>query len=149
MQTKDNAQFHIVLVKGWVEKDGKFLLAKRGDQELHKPGIWSLPGGKVENETEEPDILQKTLRKEIKEEVNVDISDEIDLVYNNSFVRVDNAHVVSLTFLCHHKSGEARPLEDTKQIKWFTIEVLKEFNEVEDFLKIEINELVKYLKKCK
>lgn len=35
MQTKDNAHFHIVLVKAWVEKDGKFLMAQRGSQELH------------------------------------------------------------------------------------------------------------------
>ena len=53
MQTEDNAQFHIVCVKGWVEKDGKFLLAQRAFNELHHPGVWSLPGGKVETEIEE------------------------------------------------------------------------------------------------
>jgi ADP-ribose pyrophosphatase YjhB (NUDIX family) len=146
MQTKDNAQFHIVLVKGWVEKDGKFLLAQRGTTELHKPRTWSLPGGKIEGEVEEDDVLEKTLKKEIKEEVNIEITDNIKLIYNNSFKRVDGAHVVSLTFLCYYKSGEAKPMEDTMKIKWFSIEELRSFNEIEDFLRIEIEKLIKYLK---
>ena len=50
MQTQDNAQFHIVLVKGWVEKDGKFLMARRSRKEIQAPGQWSIPGGKMENE---------------------------------------------------------------------------------------------------
>jgi ADP-ribose pyrophosphatase YjhB (NUDIX family) len=149
MQTKDNAHFHIVLVKGWIEKDGKFLLAKRSLKELHKPGVWSLPGGKVESEKEEPNILQKTLKKEIKEEVGVEIEDATSLMYDNSFIRVDDAHVVSLTFLCHCKSGEAKPLEDTAEIKWLTLEELKRFNESEDFLREEIKELVNYMKNKK
>jgi ADP-ribose pyrophosphatase YjhB (NUDIX family) len=145
MQTKDNAQFHIVAVKAWIEKNNKFLLAKRGLHELHKPNTWSLPGGKVENETEEPNILQKTLKREIKEEVGIDVTDDIELVYNNSFIRTDGAHVVMLTFLCHYKSGEAEPIEDTSKVKWLSIEELKKFKEAEDFLKREIKELVSYL----
>jgi len=113
---------------------------------MHKPSTWSLPGGKIESEVEEPDILQKTLKKEIEEEVGVEIDDDIDLVYNNSFERVDGAHVISLTFLCHYKVGEAKPLEDTAQIKWLSVEELKNFSEVEDFFRIEIKELLKYLK---
>lgn len=147
MQTKDNAQFHIVAVKAWIEKDNKFLLAKRGLNELHKPNTWSLSGGKVEGKIEEPNILQKTLRREIKEEVGIDVIDDIELIYNNSFVRTDGAHVVMLTFLCHYKSGEAKPLEDTAEIRWFTIEELKRLEGIEDFFKIEIKELMNYLVK--
>ncbi len=146
MKTQDNAQFHIVLVKGWVEKCGKYLMAKRGNTEPHKPGVWSLPGGKVENEVER-DILQSTLKKEIKEEVGLDITETIELVYNNTFRRIDNAHVVSLTFLCHYKGGEAEALDDTAEVKWFTIEELKNFKDAEDFLQIEIEELLKFIQK--
>jgi 8-oxo-dGTP diphosphatase len=146
MKTKDNAPFHIVAVKAWVEKDNKFLLAKRGPHELNKPNTWSLPGGKVENGIEF-NILQKTLKNEVKEEVGIEITNNISLVSNSSFERVDGAHVVMLTFLCHYKSGEAKPLEDTSEVKWFSLEELKNFNDAEDFLKIEISELEKYLKK--
>lgn len=144
MQTKDNAHFHIVLVKAWVEKDGKFLMAQRGSVELHKPGVWSLPGGKVDDEVKR-DILQATLKKEVLEEVGVKITNQIELIYNNSFIRSDGSHVVNLTFLCHWESGEAQPLEDTAKVQWFTIEELKNFPNAEDFLQIEINELINYL----
>jgi 8-oxo-dGTP pyrophosphatase MutT (NUDIX family) len=66
METKDNANFHIVLAKAWVEKDGKFLMGKRADTELHMPGAWSLPGGKVDNEVG-PHVVRDTLKKEILE----------------------------------------------------------------------------------
>jgi len=141
MKTEEDAKFHIVLVKGWIQRGGKFLLARRGHTELQKPGVWSLPGGKIESWTEEPDILQKTLKREIKEEVGVDIEDYVELIYNNSFFRVDGAHVVSLIFLCRHKSGEAEPLDETSEIKWLTLDELKNFNEAENFLKDEIDRL--------
>lgn len=144
MQTQDNAQFHIVLVKGWVKKEDKYLLARRSATEVHAPGVWSLPGGKVENE-DEKNILQKTLYKEIEEEVGLQISDKIELIYNNSFTRDDNAHVIGLTFLCHFLSGDAAPLEDTTEIKWLSIEELKGLSDIKPFLQIEIEYLANYL----
>lgn len=146
MQTKDHAHFYIVLVKAWVEKKGKFLLAKRGDKELQKPGSWAPPGGKVDLK-DESHVLSKTLKKEVLEETGITITNKIELVYNNSFTRVDEAQVVNLTFLCHWQSGEAKPLEDTAEIRWFSAEELKNFPEAEDFLKIEIRELLRYLQK--
>jgi 8-oxo-dGTP diphosphatase len=146
MQTHDNARFHIVLVNGWIENGGKFLLSQRALTELQRPGAWSLPGGKVEGGSEETDILQKTLRKEIEEEVGVAVADEMRFICDYSFIRVDGAHVVGLTFLCKYESGEARPLEDTASVKWLSLEELKSIK-AEDFLKREIEELVKYLGK--
>ncbi|MDP2669452.1 MAG: NUDIX domain-containing protein [bacterium] len=146
MHTKDNAQFHIVLVKGRVQKDDKFLMAQRSMQELHKPGVRSLPGGKVEDEVER-DILQNTLKKEIMEEVGLEITDQIELVYNNSFIRSDDSHVVGLTFLCHRQAGEAQALEDTAKVQRFTLDELKAFPEAEEFLQIEIRALESYLQR--
>lgn len=144
MQTKDNAHFHIVLVKGRVKKDDRFLMAQRGAQELHKPGVRSLPGGKVDDDVER-DILQNTLKKEIMEEVGLEITDQIELVYNNSFVRSDGAHVVGLTFLCHRHDGDAQPLEDTASVRRFTIDELRHFPDAEDRLQTEIDALAKHL----
>lgn len=146
MQTKDNANFFIVLAKGWVEKDGKFLLARRGPEELHMPGVWSLPGGKVETEITQ-NILQKTLRKEIEEEVGITISDNIELVHNNSFERTDGAIVIGLTFLCHYASGTPAPMEDTTEIAWYTLQELNELQNIEDFLQKEIQTLIAYQEK--
>ncbi len=146
METADGAKFYIVLVKGWVEYHGKFLLAQRSMNEVHKPGAWSIPGGKVEEEGESR-IVEKTLKKEIAEEVGLEITDDIEFVYNNTFQRVDGVQVVNLTFLCHALNNAAKPLEDTARVEWLTPEELKNFPEAEDFLKNEIEALLGFLEK--
>ncbi len=135
---------HKVIVKAWIEKSGKYLLAKRDNTEAHHAGVWSLPGGNVETEIADS-ILEKTLKKEIKEEIGIEIGDKMELVYNNGFVKTsDGSHVVNLTFLCHWQSGEAQPLEDTSEIKWFTLAELQNLPDPPDFLEKEI----KYLANC-
>lgn len=141
MTTKDNAKFHIVAVKAWVKKGDKYLLARRGMNEVHMPGIWSIPGGKIDEGGDTVNILQETLKREVLEEVGLEITDEMELIFNNTFERSDGSSVVGLTFLCHWKSGETVPLEDTSEIGWFTLNELLGMEEVEDFLKREIKML--------
>ncbi|HEX8495370.1 MAG TPA: NUDIX domain-containing protein [Pyrinomonadaceae bacterium] len=144
MKTKDNAQFFIVLVKGWIKKDDRYLLARRSPKEIQMPGVWSLPGGKIEKEIGRG-ILGRTLVKEIEEEVGITIAEEIVLIYDNMFQRVDSAYVLGLTFLCRYKSGNPAALEDTTEIRWFSVDELRQLEEAEDFLKIEIEHLMRYL----
>ncbi len=145
MQTKDNAQFHIVLISAWVEKDGKYLMAKRGRNEPQAPGTWSTPGGKMENE-DGPDTVMNHLKKEVEEEVGIKVKDEMEFINSNSFTRVDNAHVVHFIFLCKWDSGEAKPLEDTEEVKWFTLEELKSAP-LEKWKKREVESLERFLAK--
>jgi len=138
---------HKVIVKAWIRKDNKFLLAKRSSTEKHHAGVWSLPGGNIENDVCDL-ILENSLNKEIKEEIGIEIKPEIFITYNNGFIKdSDGSHVINVTFLCDWKSGEARPLEDTSEIEWFTLNELKKINNPSDFLSKEIEYLVKYLKK--
>jgi 8-oxo-dGTP diphosphatase len=147
MQTQDNAKFHIVQVQGWVRKENKFLMAQRSFQEIQAPGAWSIPGGKVESGKEvEEYILQNTLRREIEEEVGVVVSNDMEFVYNDSFVRVDGSHVVAVTFLCNYESGEARALEDTEAVEWFSLEELQNFEHALPYLKRQIVALSAHLK---
>jgi ADP-ribose pyrophosphatase YjhB (NUDIX family) len=142
MQTTDNAQFHIVLVNGVLEKDGKYLLGRRSPKELQAGGEWALPGGKVEKRSDnENDILIRTLKEEFLEEVGVVIDDDPIIVGNESFTRNDNAHVVVITFLCSIKSGKPKPLEDTEEVAWM------DYEEVEKNCKPYIVERIKKAKK--
>ena len=50
-------------VKGFIVHDGKLLLMKRAHNDSFKPGIWELPGGRIEHD-EDP---RKALQREIKE----------------------------------------------------------------------------------
>ena len=144
MKTKDNASFFIVLVKCWIEKEGKFLIARRANSEVHAAGVWSLPGGKVDS-TDTDNILQVTLSKEIKEEVGLEIDNHIHLIMNNSFTRSDGAKVVNLTFLANYKSGEAEALDQTAEIAWLSLRELETRSDFEDFMKREIKVLVHHL----
>ena len=48
---------------------------------------------------------------------------------------------MTLTFLCHWKSGEAKPFEDTAKIEWYFLEELKSLKDPPDFLIKEIDYL--------
>jgi ADP-ribose pyrophosphatase YjhB (NUDIX family) len=146
METKDKASFHIVLVKGWVRRDEKFLIARRSPKELQAGGDWALPGGKVEN-IDQFNILFETLKTEILEEVNITINENIKLVYNNSFTRNDGAHVVGLTFLCEYLHGDEKPLEDTIDINWLTLDELNSKEDFKPFMKKEVEMLKTYMNK--
>ena len=67
----------------------------------------------------------------------------MQFIHSDGFTRVDGAHVVGFVFLCKWKSGEAQPLEDTEEVRWFTLEELKNFTEVEKWMKVEIGKLYK------
>ncbi len=140
MKTEDNANFFIVLVKCWIEKEGKFLIVRRAESEVHAAGTWSLPGGKVDKDDTD-NILQVTLTKEVKEEVGLEIGHRFHLIRNNSFTRSDGAKVVNLTFIANYKSGEAKPLDQTTEVAWLSLRELKEQTYFEDFMKREIEVL--------
>ena len=120
---KDHAKdkTHLILVNAVVEKDGEILISQRSLDEPHEPGKWTIPGGKVERTKGDVfNIIEKTLADEVLEETGIVITDKATLITNNTFIRSTGQHVVALIFLCHWKSGEAEPLEDTIDTKWVT-----------------------------
>lgn len=138
---------HVIAVTGIVEKDGKYLLAKRSVKDLQAGGEWSIPGGKVDLDIG-VGILELTLQKEIGEEVGIEIEDKVDLIYNDAFVRVSGHHVVMLTFLCKYKSGEAKALEDQEEIRWVSWGDLENmWSELPEYTKRRFEALKKFIKK--
>ena len=59
----------IVNIEGAIYKDGKWLIVRRSDKEDHAPGTLALVGGKVDQEGNTTDILERTLIREVEEEV--------------------------------------------------------------------------------
>ncbi len=136
---------HVVLVAGFVQKGNKFLVARRDPKDNQSAGKWSVPGGKVDLELGE-NVVQRTLKRELKEEVGVEIADDIVLIGNDSFIRSSGHHVIGLIFLCKWKSGIAKPLEDHDKITWLTLQELTNFQEADEYFKNRINYLLKYLR---
>ncbi len=110
-----------------INGEGKVLIAQRSLEEGHEGGKWSIPGGKVESIGEKHSILLKNIKKEILEEVGIEISDDIVLVHDNTFTRSNGDDVLALVFVCKYKSGEAKPLEDTVNVKWIAKEEINDY----------------------
>jgi len=130
---------HSIITNALIVKDDKILISQRSLNEKHDPLKWTIPGGKVEKtEGNVFSILEKTLKREVKEEVGLTIKDDIRLISNNTFIRTGGQHVVALIFICYWKSGVAKPKEDTNDVKWICENDLKLYDfspNVEEYLK--------------
>lgn len=117
-----------VNVEGAVFKGDKWLIIGRSLKEGHAGGLLSLVGGTVENEGDSNDILQRTLRRELIEEVGTTVKEEIEFVRNTSF-RLDSGNeVIDIVFLCEFEEGEPFPKspDEVDAVFWMTTtEILK------------------------
>ena len=97
----------IVNVEGGIFKDGRYLLVTRGEQESHAPGILSLVGVKVElfENPNQHDVLENTLRREILEEVTIEIENKMEYIESVAFLADSGEPVVDVVFLCKYKKG--------------------------------------------
>jgi 8-oxo-dGTP diphosphatase len=111
---------YIVNVEGAVVKDGRYLMVVRGEQE-YAPGGLNFPGGKVEGVSSLDDVLEETLRREIAEEVGLEVHDEMAYVRSSAFV-AEGDPVVDVVFLCRHKAGTAVAADpvEVAAVRWMT-----------------------------
>ena len=138
---------YCVIVNGVVVKDGKILLAQRSLEEKHVPGCWSPPGGKLEETGTVWHALEKTVKKEILEEVGVEVEDKMYLLANNTFEhKEDDLLVLANVFLCKYKSGEPKPLEDTIAVKWVGEDEIGNYEFTHDNVKNYIVKAFEFLK---
>jgi 8-oxo-dGTP diphosphatase len=118
------ANLYVVNVEAAILSDGKWLLAKRSETEEHAPGVLSLIGGKVESDIFDNNILEKTLKREVLEEVGIEIHDAMSYVKSCLFIANDGQLVLDIVFLCYYKFGEAAVLQpdELSSVIWMTLE---------------------------
>jgi 8-oxo-dGTP diphosphatase len=66
---------YIVNVEGAIVRGEKYLMIVRGQGETHAGGTLSFVGGKLEITETSSDVLEAALRREIMEEVGVQVSE--------------------------------------------------------------------------
>ncbi|MBI4050757.1 MAG: NUDIX hydrolase [Candidatus Doudnabacteria bacterium] len=114
--------------------EGKFLLLKRSPEkypEVYKFGdVWDIVGGRIDAGLS----LIENLKREIKEEVGLDLKDEPKLVAAQDIMRIPGKHVVRLTYLANIE-GEPRLDEDHVDYKWCTLEELEGLKELDVYFK--------------
>jgi 8-oxo-dGTP diphosphatase len=105
----------------------EWLLIKRGENEAHAPGAMGGVGGKVEiSGADKPDIIEATARREVREEVGVDL-DGVAFAYGESayFVTDDGDPVVNVVLSARIPDGaepySASP-EEVGAIMWLTVD---------------------------
>jgi 8-oxo-dGTP diphosphatase len=115
--------WYIVNVEGVVVRsiDGRYLMVVRGAGESYMAGGLAFPGGKVEGAGSEDNVLEETLRREIREEVGVEVGDDMMYLESHSFVAEDDP-VVDVVFLCRYQSGEAIAADpdEVAAVRWMT-----------------------------
>lgn len=132
-----------VVITAIIVKDGKYLITRRSLQKPRFPGMWTVPGGHLDpsdftdmpKETEDYwyNVLEKTLRREVKEEVGVEINN-IEYVTSLGTVHEDNlsgqAISPSLVISClaDYVSGEViLQEEETDKCEWVSLEEAKNY----------------------
>lgn len=160
-------RLHFVTVTGIVaKKEGdapaKFLIAKRAAHEKAFPNKWTVPGGKLvrteyeqlpkrpyvegQKESTAPqwyNIVEWVLRKEVREEVNVEI-DRPQYLTDLAFIRPDGYPVVTLSYWAWYRSGEAKPGKDLTEVAWVSAEEAKRYDLIEGIAE-EIEEVDKLI----
>ncbi len=118
---------HIVAITAVIKYNDKFLIVKRNSKEIAYPGKWTIPGGKAEKGESIIDVL----KREIKEEVGLDIGDEKEFLRDYTFVRPDKHNVIGFTFLVTASSDDVRLGEDFEDFKWILPHELKDYDHIE------------------
>jgi 8-oxo-dGTP diphosphatase len=124
MKTELPPYWYIVNVEAIIVKEGRYLMVTRGEQESHAPGVLAVPGGKVENAGQASNILEATLLREIAEEVDIEVHDDVQYLESNAFIADDGDPVIDIVFLCRYKQGEPRIAapDEIADLQWLTAE---------------------------
>lgn len=111
-----------VAVKAFiVNPNGELLIIKRRENDVHKPGVWDIPGGRLEL-GENP---FEGLKREAKEETGFDI-DILNPLRVRHFTSDDGQKITMLVFLCKPSSEEVELSGEHTEFLWIPIDIAKE-----------------------
>ncbi|HWU24550.1 MAG TPA: NUDIX domain-containing protein [Candidatus Paceibacterota bacterium] len=129
---------HRIAITGIIwkqDEDGTrhYLITKRSPTKKAWPNKWTVPGGGLETtdymsteatyqNTESPqwyNAVETTLRREIREEVGVEVED-VQYLLDLAFIRPDGIPAIVLSFYCKYVSGDVVLDEDATEFAWVT-----------------------------
>ena len=145
VQTPIHDELHRIAVTGIIwrkDNNGKYryLITKRSPEKKAWPGKWTVPGGGLDvndymhteatyQNSESPqwyNAVETTLRREIKEEAGLEVSD-INYLLDVAFIRPDGIPAIVLSFYCKYASGEVVLDEDAVEFAWITAEEVSSY----------------------
>ena len=136
----DKNKAHYVAVTGILVKDGKYLITKRADWEKAFPGKWTVPGGKLEvldyalrkKDTSEHwyNVLENALRREVKEEVGLEI-ENISYLTSMVYLRDDGIPCLIVSLFASPLNKEIKLCPALTDYKWVSLEEAKGYELIE------------------
>jgi 8-oxo-dGTP pyrophosphatase MutT (NUDIX family) len=96
----------VVNVEVAVVREGRYLAIVRGEAEDYGAGWLGFPGGKMELELDIQDVLEQTARREVFEEVGLEIDPPIVYVESHSFGIPGETFVLDVVMLARAATGE-------------------------------------------
>ena len=136
-----NDYLHEVAITAIVVKDRKYLITQRSKEKKRFPGMWVVPGGRLETsdyinlpkDTEHYwyNVLEKTLKREVKEEVGIDI-ENIEYVTSLARVHEDGAPSLVISCIADFVSGDiVLQNGETENFAWVSLEEAKNYDLIE------------------
>jgi 8-oxo-dGTP pyrophosphatase MutT (NUDIX family) len=141
MDIKDR-ELHRIAITAIIYNDkGEYLVTKRSPTKKAFPSKWTVPGGGLEVDDYINDApttsagqwygaLEKTLRREVQEEVNVEM-EKPQYLMDLTFIRPDNIPVLVLSYYAKYLSGEVKIDDDAVDYKWATLAETKELDMID------------------
>lgn len=129
---------YLKVVECAIEHDQKFLVIKRPEGK-HAGGLLSFPGGKVEEIDEhEGDVLKAAARREIWEEVGLDLKDDLAYVTSSYFVDSHGTHVIDTLFHCKIDKTDLKISASAREVPayyWLSESEIHQATNAPDWLK--------------
>jgi 8-oxo-dGTP diphosphatase len=134
----ENQYFHEVVMSTIIVKDNKFLITRRSLNKKRFPGMWTIPGGKLETKDylDLPkstefywyNVLEQVLRREVSEEVGLEVTN-IEYITSLATVHADGSPSLVITCIADYVSGDVTLQKDeADDFKWVNIEEAKAYN---------------------
>jgi 8-oxo-dGTP diphosphatase len=112
----------LVVACALINEYGKVLINERPVGKDYA-GYWEFPGGKVdEGETPEEAII-----RELKEEINIDVTGSCLAPLSFTEKQYDNYYVVVLLYVCRRWNGHVMPMEE-QELAWVNPKEINNFN---------------------
>jgi mutator protein MutT len=126
-----------------VNDKNEVLLLKRTSKTRNKAGFWMQPGGGVEF----GEKVEDAVKREIKEELDIDIELIKFLCFTEEIMKDENQHWISFNYLAKIIGRKVKNLEPDKheEIKWFSLDNLPEklaqntTDSIREYLKLKNN----------
>jgi len=147
----ENNFLHEVAITAIIIKDGKYLITRRSPNKKRFPGMWTVPGGRLEakdylalpKDTEFYwyNVLERALQREVKEEVGLDIKN-VEYLTSLATVHQDGSPSIVISCTADYVGGEVKlQPEETDDYKWVSTEEAKQYplldGILEEFVQID------------